>query len=101
MIFLVVSLARSAPAELDLSLPPPVVSRGLDRSLPVPHQVRGQPLLAGLAAGLGQAASPSAITGPTQSLHTRADWLCLGLDNATLDAAHRCPYVGLTRRGVR
>ena len=101
MIFFMVPLAHSEPIALDLSLSPQVVSSALECSPPVPEQTLGLSLLASLAAGLGQAASPYTITGPTQSLHTQAGWQCLGIDNSTLDVAHRCPLVGLTRRGVR
>lgn len=101
MIFLMLPLAHAEPIALDWSLSPPVVSSALELSPPVPAQTLGLSLLASLAAGLGQAASPYTITGPTQSLHTQAGWRCLGVDNSTLDVASRCPHVGLTRRGVR
>ena len=101
MIFLMAPLAHAEPIALDLSLSPQVVSSALEWSPPVSEQTLGLSLLASLAAGLGQAASPYASTGPTQSLHTQAGWQCLGSDNSTLDVAYRCPYVGMTRRGVR
>ena len=101
MIFLIVPFAHAEPVGLDLSLPPQMVSRPLALSRPEPQPLLGQALLASLAAGLGQAVSPYATIGPTQSPLTLAGWQCLGLDNSTLDVACRCPYVGLTRRGVR
>ena len=100
MLLLMLPLVQAEPVQLDLapSLPPSVL---LDHPLPPERTFGLTSLLTGLAAGLGQAAAPHTITGPTQSLYTRSSWQCLGLDNATLDIAHRCPYTGLTRRGAR
>ena len=89
MLILLSALAAADPVPLDLTPPP------------LPRAAPGAMLLADLLVGLGQSASPYTITGPTQSLSTADGWQCLGVDNATLDVASRCQFVGMTRRAER
>jgi hypothetical protein len=85
MFLLLTALAHAEPVVLDLAPPPQP-----------PRSIAG-PLLADLLIGIGQAASPYQITGPTQDGAASA-WQCLGVDNATLDIAGRCPFTAMTRR---
>ncbi len=87
MLLLLSALAAAEPVPLDLTLPTPE---------PV-----GSGLLTEILVGIGQAASPYQITGPTQMPSTRSAWQCLGVDNATLDIAGRCPFTEMTRRAAR
>lgn len=87
MLLLITALAAAEPVPLDLTLPAPQPVQSV--------------LLTELLVGIGQAASPYQITGPTQMPSTRGAWQCLGVDNATLDIAGRCPFTEMTRRAVR
>ncbi|MFT5683184.1 MAG: hypothetical protein ACI8RZ_004113 [Myxococcota bacterium] len=87
MLILLSALAHADPIPLDLTLP-------------TLQPVRSA-LLTELLVGIGQAVSPYQITGPTQSPGTHGAWQCLGVDNATLDIAGRCPFTEMTRRAAR
>ncbi|MFT4976559.1 MAG: hypothetical protein ACI8S6_002464 [Myxococcota bacterium] len=86
-----------------LSLAAEPQSLALDLTLPPlqPQPIVAGALLTDLIIGFGQAVSPYQISGPTMDSSGREGWQCLGVDNATLDVAARCPFAAMTSRAER
>ena len=94
------SLALLSPPGLS-PLPPDPAPQILTAPLPTLPSHTPSLLLTQLVVGAGLAASPYRVLGPGQDLASLEGWQCLGVDNATLDVAGRCPFTAMVQRHPR